>query len=127
MQTNGQSTVYRSSVPVVDARYEEDGDATITEVLVEALAEAEGEPPTDLDPLYEVVDPEALSRLVGDSGGEPDGERLVAFAVENWNVFVRADGRIRTCDRRRTTDPVPVFVGPSDPPGRPPRVGGERS
>lgn len=111
MQTNGQSTVYRSSAPVVDARYDGEVDATITEVLAEALAEAEGEPPTDLDPLYGVVDLDALTRLVEGRDRNTDGEALFAFSVESWHVFVRSDGRIRVCDRGRTTDPAPVFAG----------------
>ena len=34
---------------------------------------------------------------------------IVSFSVENWNVFVRGDGRIRVCDGREAVDPAPVF------------------
>jgi hypothetical protein len=34
---------------------------------------------------------------------------LLEFAVENWNVFVRDDGRIRVRDATEPTDPEPVF------------------
>lgn len=109
MKTNGQLTVYRSCVPVIDAQYESDDDATITEVLAEALAEAEGGTPFDLSPLYDVVDLDALSQLIDADDGTAGEEALYGFAFGDWNVFVRSDGRIRVCDGSRATDPSPVF------------------
>lgn len=109
MKGKEQLTVYRNCVPVVDTRYENDGDTTITEVLVDALAEAEGVVPTDVASLYEAVDPDALSQLFEERGRGADAETLLSFTFENWNVFVRGDGRIRVCDGTRATDPALIF------------------
>lgn len=111
MRANGQLNVYRSCVPVVDMWYEKAVDEHITEVLVEAVAEAEGVDATDIGPLYEVVDLEAVSKLFTMYDGTSTPEAVFSFTYENWNVFVRADGRIRVCDGTRSTAPEPVFEG----------------
>ena len=41
--------------------------------------------------------------------GAADAERLLSFTFDRWNVFVRADGRIRVCDGGKHVDPAPVF------------------
>jgi hypothetical protein len=94
---------------VVDARFEKGGEETITDALVGALAAAEGVEVTDVDPVYEAVDLDALERLFGDHGGAADAEGLYSFTFDTWNVFVRADGRIRVCDGTRHVEPAPVF------------------
>lgn len=111
MRTNGQLAVYRCCVPVVDTRYEKAVDEHITQVLVEAVAEAKGVDATDIGPLYDVVDLEAVSQLFTMHDGTSDPEAVFSFTFENWNVFIRADGRIRVCDCTRSTAPEPVFEG----------------
>ncbi|SFG96159.1 hypothetical protein SAMN04488063_3426 [Halopelagius inordinatus] len=101
--------VYRGCTPVVDAEYEFESEGSPTEVIVEALAEAAEIDPLDLPPLYEFVDPDALDQLFGEHVGAAHADALLSFQVETWNVFVRADGRIRVCDATRPTDPEPVF------------------
>jgi len=108
MQTT--ATLYRSCTPVVDTWYKNDGSRTITEAIVDALAEAEGGDAVDVPPLYETIDLDYLSRLFEGYDGT-DEDPVVSFSHENWNVFVRADGRIRVCDATRATDPEPVFEG----------------
>ena len=101
-------TIYRECTPVVDDHYELEGPQTLSGAVVEAVAKAEGVAPTDLPPLYETVDLEALERLFG----QPDTtDAVFSFEFEAWNVFVGADGRIRVCDRTQPTDPEPVFEG----------------
>jgi hypothetical protein len=107
METRSMN-VYRGCTPVVDARYEPDDESSPAEVIIEALAEAAGDDPVDLPPLYEFVDADALNALFNHEGAG-DAETLLSFRVEMWNVFVRADGRIRVCDATRPTDPEPVF------------------
>ncbi|NIB99834.1 HalOD1 output domain-containing protein [Halobacterium sp. R2-5] len=102
-------TVYRGCTPVVDAEYEFESDGSPAEVIVEALAEAAEIDPLDLPPLYEFVDPDALNQLFGEHDGAAHADALLSFQVETWNVFVRADGRIRVCDATQPTDPEPVF------------------
>ena len=101
--------VYRGCTPVVDAEYESESDVSPTEVIIEALAEAAEIEPIELPPLYEFVDPDALDQLFGEHDGAAHADALLSFQVETWNVFVRADGRIRICDNTQPTDPEPVF------------------
>lgn len=104
-------SMYRSCTPVVDARYETDDSTCVSGVLVEAIADAKGVSPTEVPPLYETVDLDALSRLFERSDGAGDPDALFSFTFEKWNVFVRGDGRIRVCDGTRQVDPEPVFEG----------------
>lgn len=65
--------------------------------VVEAIAEAKGSDTSDVGPLYEVVDLEALECLYAHSGNE----WRVEFDVDGDRVVVRDDGSIdvnsRTC------------------------------
>src|SRR6056297_2581954 len=101
--------VYRGCTPVVDAEYEFESDGSPTEIIVEAIAEAAEIDPVDLPPLYEIVDPAALNQFFGEHDGAAQTDALLSFQVKTWNVFVRADGRIRVCDNTQPTDPEPVF------------------
>lgn len=102
-------TIHCSCTPVVDARYVPESGQTLTQAVVDALADAEGVAPTDLPPLYETIDPDALSNLFDRHDGAPEAEATLGFRFDTWNVFVRTDGRIRVCDGTRPTDPAPVF------------------
>lgn len=102
-------TVYRGCTPVVDAYYGSSNDRSPSEVIVEALAEAAGIDPLELPPLYEFVDTDALNALFDRHDGAEDAGALLSFTVDTWNVFVRADGRIRVCDATRPTEPEPIF------------------
>ena len=103
-------TVYRGCAPVVDVRYDPDGQRTLVEAVIEAIAAAEGADPGELPPLYETVDPDALDRLFDRREGTGTSA-LLGFEFETWQVFVGADGRIRVCDRDQPTGPEPVFEG----------------
>lgn len=104
-----QLTVYRGCTPVVDKQYENDGDETPVQTVVGALAEAEGVDATDLPPLFETIDPDALNRLFHNDDESEREETMLSFTIDNWNVFVRADGLIRVCDGTEPTEPEPVF------------------
>lgn len=108
---SGEMTVYRGCTPVVDARYDPDSDGSPAATVVDALSEAAAVDPGELPPLYEFVDPEALEGLVDHDRADPD--TVLGFRVDIWNVFVRADGRVRVCDATRPTDPEPVFDRPT--------------
>lgn len=107
--TAEQLTVYRGCTPVVDAQYETDSEKTPVEAIINALATAEGVAVNELPPLYDTIDPDALNQLFQSHDGRTDAETVLSFTVGKWNVFVRADGRIRVCDGTRPTDPEPVF------------------
>lgn len=58
--------------------------------IVRAVAIAVGTEPTDLRPLYEAVDPDALDRFLTYGSGA----RSLYFRFESCNVTVSSDGRI---------------------------------
>ncbi|NHN46045.1 hypothetical protein G9464_00340 [Halostella sp. JP-L12] len=60
--------------------------------IAEALADAEGVSPLDIDPLYESVDVDALGRFLDTV--DPDDDVSVAFTHGEWAVTVHADGRV---------------------------------
>lgn len=107
MEKKSQLQIYRSCKPVIDAWYEPESDETITEVLADAIASISGVETTEMVPLYETIDMDAVIRLF--EGHTAGTEKLLSFTVDDWNVFIRSDGRIRICDGTRITDPAPVF------------------
>lgn len=109
MESSRNRTVYRSCEPVVDTRFDSGGRAPIAKVLVEALAEVEGVPATEIPPLFETIDVDALERLFERGEQLAEAETILSFRYGKWNVFVHADGRIRVCDGTRLTALTPVF------------------
>ena len=101
--------LYRGCTPVVDAQYQRDGAKTPVEAIIDAVAEATTVEPLELPPLYESIDPDALNTLFQQHEGAVDSEAVLSFRIHHWNVFVRADGRIRVCDGTQPTEPQPVF------------------
>lgn len=64
--------------------------------VVEVLATVRDCEPTDLDPLYEAVDPEALDRLLTVPAAGPDaGDRTVTFAFADHEVTVLSCGLVK--------------------------------
>lgn len=107
----GTLTVYRECIPVVDAEYDIEGDESPVEAIVQAVNIAGGEEtPLDSSPLYEYVNPDAINNLFEHAGSMNTALQL-SFCIDNWNVFVRADGKIRVCDATQPTSPEPVFSG----------------
>jgi len=106
---DGGMTIYRSCEPVVDTRYGRESGQSPSEAIIQAVAAAAGVEPTELPPLFDFVDPDALDTLFQDHTGAADAEKLLSFRIKTWNVFVRADGRVLVCDGTQCTDPQPVF------------------
>lgn len=98
--------------PVHDTYFEAGSGRSPGRAVVEAVATAEGTDPTELDPLYEAVDGEALNRLFDHCGGSADGSMVVSFSYHGWNLFVRSDGTVRVCDPEPTVESAPVFQRP---------------
>jgi len=94
--------------PVVDAEYRDVDELSPSEVVIEAVAEAAGSDPADLPTLYEYVD-----ALFERHDGTEDAGQLLGFTIDAWNVFVRADGKIRVCDATYQAAPSSVFAGHS--------------
>jgi hypothetical protein len=104
-------TVYRDCTPVADAWYDVDGKETLIGELTKILSDVVGTPVTELPPLYEHIDTDALTRLLENHDGASEANATLGFEFEEWNVFVRADGRIRVCDGTKPTEITTVFHG----------------
>jgi len=75
--------------------------------IIDAVAAAEGVEPTELAPLSEEIDLEALDRLLLNSA--PDTCGVLRLCVAGWNVFVSGNGRLKVCDPSETASLEPVF------------------
>ena len=75
----------------------------VSQTVVLAVAEATGEDPMELPPLYDTVDPDALNNLFEDriDGAERLGGNF-EFAYAGCDVTVRADGSVNVVP---TADP----------------------
>ena len=112
--SSGKLGIARECTPVIDACYEEGSEQTPATAVVGAVARAEGVDPTELPPLYDEINMDALNRLFEGAESVTRSGTVISFQVDNWNVFVDTDGRIRVCDTTRPTEPAPVFQGCCD-------------
>lgn len=85
------NTVNARSTEAVSA-----GPETVTEAIVEAIADAEGVSPLDLEPpLASVVDPDALEGLVESMGRGPgDDPGRIQFVYCGYTVTVSGGGDV---------------------------------
>lgn len=114
MEQNGKPTVYRGCSPVVDTTYEQDSTDSLTWTVADALARAAGIEATELPPLYTALDLDLVEQLIDEDNPDADAAVLLCFRLNEWNVFVSSDGRIRVCDGADAVDPEPVFDQPLD-------------
>lgn len=79
--------------PMVESSADRTG--SISNEVVLAVARATNSDPTELDPLYEVVDPDALDQLFQPqfNGTERRGGRVM-FSIDGCEVTVHANGDI---------------------------------
>lgn len=63
-----------------------------TAAIVEAVASVDGRPQTELNPLYDTIDPDALTELVDRSTSSDDIE--LTFPFESYQVTVCGDGTV---------------------------------
>lgn len=98
--------------PVAEVEYEAEDHQSPSMAVVEAVAAAEGVPPTEIEPVSRAVDPEAVDRLFDGDRPAAERARTLAFATDDWNVFVRGDGAIRVCDPDGDSPAGPAFEKP---------------
>lgn len=67
-------------------------DRSVSGEVVEEVAAREGVQPTDLDPLYGVVDPDALDSLFRNGSG------TVTFEYHGYEVIAGSDGHVALRD-----------------------------
>lgn len=74
------------------ARYDWDGTDDPTWSIVRAVAAVTGTEPTDAEPLYEVIDTDAVNRLFArERRARPD---QLSFRFDDCDVTVHGDGRV---------------------------------
>lgn len=62
--------------------------------VVTAVAAASGVDPVSIDPLYEVIDPDALNSIVASaSGGFDSSCARIEFTYQDYRVLVKANGQ----------------------------------
>ena len=66
---------------------------SLSDAVVDALADAEGVDPLELDPLYEAIDPDALDALFDPTDDDRRTGR-VEFRTSGYRVEVTSTGRI---------------------------------
>jgi len=70
-------------------------DRKVSMAVVEAVAEAKGVPPTEIDtPLHRAIDPEALNRLFGPERASTDGGPHVSFTYTDYEITVHGPAQI---------------------------------
>jgi hypothetical protein len=65
---------------------------SVSTAVIEAVARVSDEHATDLAPLYESVDPDALDTLFSEPIDDSQGVRSVEFRYESHQVAVEASG-----------------------------------
>lgn len=90
-----RSSIDCGGTPVSETQY--GGTTRPSDAVVDALAEAEGISPLDLDPLYDAIDPDAVDRIFGYRNEAIHRTTVLEFTVGDWRVFV-GDGRALVCE-----------------------------
>lgn len=98
------SSVHCECPPVHEAVWSASGSKP-SEAIIEGLAAVEDTPSTDLPPMHDDIDLEALDRLFESTANTG----MFRFTVRDWNVFVCSEGRIQICDQTERGEPSPVF------------------
>lgn len=69
-------------------------DERISEKVITGVAEAKGVDPLDLDPLYDVIDPDALNSMFRPSDGSPSASMELRFSMSGCQVVIRREGEV---------------------------------
>lgn len=69
---------------------QQSGNKPVSLRVVDEIADKEGTSPLELEPLYDVVDPDALDALFQSDSAEGTFE----FTYHGYHVVVREDGRL---------------------------------
>lgn len=77
--------------------YHEPG-GSMAETVVRAVATVSGTEPTDMEPLTETVDPDALDRIV--SSFPADRRWNLTFSFHGYEVSIEASGRVELSPQR---------------------------
>jgi len=87
-------TTHDRNAETFTVRFDPTDDRPVSADVIDSVAAVTGVDPTDMRPLYEAVDPDALDRLFDPVGDDPADTLTVSFRYEGETVSVHADGRI---------------------------------
>lgn len=94
-----QLSLHCGCTPIGDIQYNGEDDLPPAQAVVKAIAGVTNTDPSDLPPIYDHVDPDALDAMFTEDNRPTNStRRILSFTIGDWNVFVRDDGRIRVCD-----------------------------
>jgi hypothetical protein len=74
-------------------------DRSTSHRVITAVAEETGKDPTDVGPLYHVIDPDALDRLFSSTGTNGRSVGYVEFTFAGCDVVVRGGGEVEVTER----------------------------
>ncbi|WP_128478040.1 HalOD1 output domain-containing protein [Halorussus pelagicus] len=77
---------------------------SVSQRVIAAVAEETGKEPTEVGPLYHVIDPDALDRLFSTVGGGDRAQGHVEFAFAGCDVVVRGSGDVEVTERDVATE-----------------------
>jgi len=72
--------------------------------VIDAVAETTGNDPTEVGPLYHVVDPDALDNLFASTSGTGRTSGRIEFTFAGCEVVVDADGTVEASERDAVAD-----------------------
>lgn len=68
--------------------------------VVNTVADVSNRDPTEVEPLYEYVDPDALDALITRARSDSPTITMVAFSLADYDVSVYADGEVAVSQLR---------------------------
>jgi hypothetical protein len=73
-------------------------DESVSEAVVDLVAEVEGTDALELDPIGRRIDADAVERLFGPNHGQDlGGERSIRFRYQGYTVTISGNGTERVC------------------------------
>lgn len=86
---------YRSRTTPLHVWHDPLSPDSISTTVITAVARVAAVDPTELPPLFEYIDPDALDRLLGDDIGTPTRfNGYLTFDYASYSVTVHSDGEI---------------------------------
>ena len=74
--------------------FDVESDRSTSEIVVYAIAEVAAEDPTSLQPLGEIVDPDALDAIFDRPSARDSGSAHISFEYEGYEVTIFSHGRL---------------------------------
>lgn len=98
--TRSEAFTYRADTPGVPTQYDVTDNQQVSTRILEAVADQRGVDPLELQPLYEVVDPEALEAVFSSTvvGGNRGGRIEFTYAGCRITITAGADRAITVED-----------------------------